>query len=328
MLFAKYRKQKARKTATRWLISAQAEDFTQEQENQFMHWLSASPMHQAAYIEVEYIWNNDSSMLKRYKKEPNTKVWFFSDNWQPAVAFAILLFVGLGFFYQYSSSPTMAYYQTAVGEQLKVTLSDGSKLTLNTNAAIQVLYTNKGRLVRLEHGEVFFDIATVPGLPFDVRTQKGMVRVLGTQFSVYDMGDKTLVTVLEGKVGLDGDNTSQDTGFVVDLTLTGNQQITMEDASAKVEPAVVNASNYLNWRAKKLVFQGHSLQAVIDEINRYFDTPIILSDRALAEKKVVAVIQITHIQTVVETLEYISQLEAKRDDEGRVVLYPKAADAH
>ncbi len=328
MLFAKYKKQKARKTATRWLISAQAEDFTQEQEDQFMHWLSVSPMHQAAYIEAEYIWNNDSSMLGKYKKEPNSKVWFSADNWQPAVAFASLLFVGLGFFYQHTSSPTMQYYQTTVGEQLKVTLSDGSKLTLNTSAAVQVLYTNKGRLVQLEHGEVFFDIATVPGRPFDVRTQKGMVRVLGTQFSVYDTGDNTLVTVLEGKVGLDGDNTSQDIDFVVDLTLTGNQQISMEGASAKVEPTVVDASNYLNWRAKKLVFQGHSLQAVIDEINRYFDIPIILSDSALAEKKVVAVIQLTDLKTVIETLEYISQLEAKRDDEGRVVLYPKTADAY
>jgi len=95
-----------------------------------------------------------------------------------------------------------ADYAAATGERRDVTLADGSRLTLNTDTAVDVVFSGTQRLVRLRRGEVYVrtapdtatDITTgtapdtgsagTPRRPFVVETPQGRLRALGTRFTV------------------------------------------------------------------------------------------------------------------------------------------------
>lgn len=86
-------------------------------------------------------------------------------------------------------------------------LPDGTQLVLNTDTAIDVRFDGAARLVALHAGEIHVATAhdgAVPARPFLVRSSNGVVRALGTHFSVRQGGSvlapRTRVSVSEGAV--------------------------------------------------------------------------------------------------------------------------------
>ncbi|HFL6970586.1 TPA: FecR family protein, partial [Pseudomonas aeruginosa] len=63
----------------------------------------------------------------------------------------------------------LADQRTGVGEQRRLTLPDGSLLTLNTDSAVDLAFDASQRLVRLLRGEIFVDSRADPR-PFRVAT--------------------------------------------------------------------------------------------------------------------------------------------------------------
>ncbi|MFY3649094.1 FecR family protein [Achromobacter xylosoxidans] len=93
-----------------------------------------------------------------------------------------------------------------VGEQRTVELADGTEVLLNTDSAIDVLYDERTRRLRLRRGEIQVrtgHAAGYAGLPFRVDTPAGGVRALGTRFMVRLDGDHTRVALLEGLVEIE-----------------------------------------------------------------------------------------------------------------------------
>ncbi|CAI8726018.1 transmembrane sensor [Pseudomonas sp. IT-196MI5] len=96
-----------------------------------------------------------------------------------------------------------ADYHTAVGQQRELTLADGSKITLNTDTAIDVLFDANQRLIHLREGEIL--VKTAPDIspmarPFLVSTRQGRMQALGTRFTVRELQPRTHLAVLEGAV--------------------------------------------------------------------------------------------------------------------------------
>lgn len=88
-----------------------------------------------------------------------------------------------------------------VGEQRTVVLADGTEVLLNTDSAIDVLYDERTRRLRLRRGEIQIRTghgAGYAGLPFRVDTPAGGVRALGTRFMVRLDGDQARVALLKG----------------------------------------------------------------------------------------------------------------------------------
>ncbi|WP_409028723.1 FecR domain-containing protein [Janthinobacterium sp. SUN098] len=96
-----------------------------------------------------------------------------------------------------------ADYRTGINQRRVVTLADGTRLTLNTNSAVNIAYDGAQRRIDLLAGEIF--IATgkdAAQRPFFVGTPHGRLQALGTRFTVrlhdgYASGD-----VLEGAVAV------------------------------------------------------------------------------------------------------------------------------
>ncbi len=92
-------------------------------------------------------------------------------------------------------------WPTSVGEQRRLTLPDGSLLTLNTDSAVDLAFDASQRLVRLLRGEIFVDSRADPR-PFRVATAEARLHAGATRFNVRQEMAATRVAVLAGRVEL------------------------------------------------------------------------------------------------------------------------------
>src|SRR5690606_847524 len=92
--------------------------------------------------------------------------------WHYGVAASILVLFSLAFFF------SEIQYGTLPGEQLTVSLPDGTQVHLNADTQIKRsrFFWSKDKKVDLVHGEAFFEV--IRGEGFEVSTPQGVVRVL------------------------------------------------------------------------------------------------------------------------------------------------------
>ncbi|HEX2629484.1 MAG TPA: FecR domain-containing protein, partial [Chitinophagaceae bacterium] len=84
-----------------------------------------------------------------------------------------------------------------------ITLSDGTKVWLNTASSLRYFASNTGKERRVEvSGEAYFEVAKDKDRPFIVKKGEASVTVLGTHFNInaYDDNDDIRITLLEGSV--------------------------------------------------------------------------------------------------------------------------------
>ncbi|WP_282079335.1 FecR family protein [Aquimarina algiphila] len=118
------------------------------------------------------------------------KLWPYT-----AVAASIAIILGLFLFNSNDS------FSSDYGEQLAVTLPDGSEMILNakSTANFDSDSWNENRTVTLK-GEAYFKVKK--GSKFTVSTKNGEVSVLGTQFNVQSHNNFFEVACYEGKVSV------------------------------------------------------------------------------------------------------------------------------
>ena len=315
---------RAENEAIAWLAKLNAPDLSPADEARFFEWLNASPLHQAAYIKAEELWQRGDA-LQRVSAAP---IRSFLPQWQGwAVACVCLLVVGLVLLPQFNHKDSHQAYQTAIGEQREIQLEDGSRITLNTDTKLDMTFTDNARIAQLQQGEVFFDIAPDPQRPFDVMTDSGQVRVLGTRFAVRRLDADAVVTVVEGRVALGGKPADQNE-FVPKLTLSTNERASLDAAQAGKGAEALDAQAALAWRNRQLIYRDQPLADVIADLNRYFPEPIGLQDPALGERRITAVIQLSDLTS---TLRAVGQslnlrVEPAQTGPGMVLLQDTSAD--
>src|SRR6185312_1437239 len=91
-------------------------------------------------------------------------------------------------------------YHTALGERRVITLSDGSKLSLDADSEVTVRYGKHDRALHLLRGQARFDVAHDKSRPFSVVAGNQRVIATGTAFNIDIAGPKVLVTLIEGHV--------------------------------------------------------------------------------------------------------------------------------
>lgn len=123
------------------------------------------------------------------KSKPVVKLWRYA-----AVAASIAIILGLFLFIGNNDS-----YKTSYGEQLAVTLPDGSEMILNakSQASFDSENWDTDRRVTLS-GEAYFKVKK--GNTFTVTTSNGDVSVLGTEFNVQSQDAFFEAVCYEGKV--------------------------------------------------------------------------------------------------------------------------------
>jgi transmembrane sensor len=179
-------------------------------------------------------------------------------------------------------------HSTGTGETSTVKFNEGSVAYLNTRTHLRWLGHGNDRHVELIAGEALFDVVHDEARPFRVTMDGSEIRVLGTRFNVYrkDSGD-VIVTVLEGKVEVRGFARSASNPEWL-VKLKANEQIEYRPIGLVTEPHQTDALRAVMWRSGwlQLPDDGATITTVLEELNRYTDKRILISNPRLADIQV------------------------------------------
>jgi transmembrane sensor len=290
--------------AIEWLVRLNSPNLTEADITQFNQWLAESPANQLAYIKAEQTWHASAKLVKISQKKS------VSRNWQYALA-GFLLVVCVSF-YQYKINVTTDYeFHTGIGEQKTFDLVDGSHVTLNNQSRMKFSINHKSRKVQLLSGEVLFKVAADVHRPFDIESHDGMIRVVGTTFSVNRYFESTLVTVVEGRVAL-GEKPLKGDDFVAAQVLTQSQQQTLLKAIKNIEPAQVDIKTELAWRDHQLIARNETLANILTTLEKAFPVKFVILTPGLGEKRVTAVLNLSDLDQVLLVLEASLSLQIER----------------
>src|SRR5262249_34910418 len=115
--------------------------------------------------------------------------------WLAGALVAVVCLIAAGFVWTWYQLNENSRFQTALGEQVAVTLPDGSSFKLNTNSRIEIDYSPRSRVIHLRHGEAYFNVAHDARRPFWVHAGDRWIRAVGTAFNIYVRPAGVQVTV-------------------------------------------------------------------------------------------------------------------------------------
>lgn len=150
--------------------------------------------------------------------------------------------------------------RTAIGELRNLTLSDGTRLWLNSASAVDIDYNPSRRTLHLLAGEILVQTAS-DRRPFFVQSREGLMQALGTRFSVQQQDQRTRLNVFEGAVRVSP--AAGATGQVVE----SGQQL----GFGRMALGPLTASNPLreSWSSGRLRADNMRLADFIDELSHY-----------------------------------------------------------
>jgi transmembrane sensor len=284
----------AEREASAWFARMNADDVTDADRTRFEAWLHAHSCNARAYAALSATWQElvESGPLVRAvnfgqvmnaasaSRAPRRR-------WAAAAVAAGIGAIILGGAWNLYQQQEETRFQTAIGEQAAVALPDGSSFDLNTNSRIYVDYSQRRRVIRLEHGEAFFKVAHDTQRPFWVRAGDYWVRAVGTAFNVYLTPTGVEVTVSEGIVKVVNATANDSPPSDAAITESAAAVTAGEQADAHGRANVIHELNsaqlsrLLAWRKSSLYFQDQPLGDVVNELMRYTTLKIELDDDAL-----------------------------------------------
>lgn len=186
---------------------------------------------------------------------------------------------------------------TASGQQTRLRLPDGSLIFLNAGSSLRYpthFNGNAKREVSLS-GEGYFHVARDRSHPFIVTSQGQQVEVLGTEFNILAYDERKIkTTLLEGSVAI--------TTGEKKTVLRPGQQALVHDGIISVRE--VEAEYEIAWKEGFFLFDGESLEDIMDRIGKWYDVKVVFADPALkGEKFTGTVSRFEHISKALAILE-------------------------
>jgi transmembrane sensor len=316
--------------AALWVSRMDRGPLSPEDRAKFDAWRAASPAHGEAIARLKTHWNQLDGLAHlaatRTARPRRAAVIGTLGALAAAAAAAFVVFSGLPdrpaeTAPVIATAPTPALvgvYQTAVGEQSRIELADGSILTLNTNSQIEVRMTPAERSVRLLEGEAFFEVAHDAARPFRVYAGNGVTSAIGTAFSVRLEGEQVRVLVSEGKVSFaeiaDVAKEAEPVAY-----LAAGESGVFSDRVKTIEAVEADVvSRKLSWRGGRLEFAGEPLSSVVEDISRYTGIEIEIASEELARIRVGGSYEVGEVDAMLEQLETSFGLDVERLDDTHV----------
>ena len=289
--------------ASEW-VQRLNESNAEEVADQWMQWCGADPLNLPAFERMQHLWNAlpeaRATTLHPVLNRPKHR------NRLIAMAACVVLLLGV-FAWQYSDDQVL---DTAIGEQRRITLADGSHLDLAPGSRAVTHFTLAKRDVWLERGQAFFQVAHQLTRPFTVHANNLTVTAVGTEFDVRISPDATAVTVMEGRIKVSPDAEKMDqsgtrTGIIrADI----GQRVTFSNSAHQFSVGTVDPTVAGSWRGGKLQFVGESLEDVVGVINRYSTTHIVVAP-ALQQTRFTGTVSPTTVRDWFKALEQIYAVE-------------------
>ncbi|MCR8668929.1 FecR family protein [Aestuariibaculum sp. M13] len=169
---------------------------------------------------------------------------------------------------------TYNYLTVPRGGEFQVTLTDGTKVWLNSDSQLKYptnFPKGKTREVELVYGEAYFDVASSTknnGTSFKVIAPEQAVQVLGTEFNIKAYYDEENVstTLVEGSIALLADGKEE--------VLKPNDKATLNKTNQDLFIETVDVYNEISWRDNVYSFEHKPLKEIMKVLSRWYDMEV------------------------------------------------------
>ena len=205
--------------------------------------------------------------------------------------------------------------EAPLGSRTKLTLPDGTLVWLN--AGSRITYSQGfgvgNRKIELI-GEGYFEVKRNEEVPFLVKTNSLLVKVLGTKFNVKAYFDeKSVVTLAEGKVEVETNDCKNR------LTLKPNEQVSYSGSCGLALEKNINTNTVKLWMKGEGAFIQCRLDHIVRDLERKFDVKIVITDHSLSSevftcrfKDTATIEQVLHLLKETRRLDYLFEGEQIR----------------
>lgn len=308
-----------RREAADWFVAIHAEiDPKAESMQAWLRWMDQHEGNRAAFDSVARAWHGTpgSSALKMpsaedlladdYDGEQSVEEWLGKHStasgppirrarpaadrarisrraWLAAASVTIAV-LGLLTMHQYLRGPHSDEFMTGTGEQIEITLADGSRVWLGPRSRLLVAFNKVRRDIQLTTGEAFFSVKKDHSRPFTVRSAGGDIVAVGTAFNVRAINDHVTVAVSEGVVAVIP-RAQLAVPEPASVRVASGQQLTFTAQNSIKALAIIQSppGERARWRDGVLVYRDEPLQEVVSDVVRYSGIQIEIADTAIGD---------------------------------------------
>jgi len=315
--------------AAAWFARLLSPDCSEREREKFEQWCAASDRHADAFAAVAQCHEDagalrsDELMRAAVRAARNTaRPHVRPGHWARFAAAAVLVLAVVGgtFWFVHGQQVPSLRFATAVGEQRRVDLADGTRVQLDTDTSLTVHYSDKARELVLGNGRIQVDVAQDAGRPFSVLSGRGRVRDIGTEFQVERYGENVTITLLTGLVSVELVEPALrgETGSV----LTPGQQIHLGAQGGLGAVMPVDLALLSDWTSGTLTFKDRRLGDLLEEMNRYSPMKIRVADPALSRLQVSGVFRAGDQSSLLQALQAGWSMRSTRVSPDEVILSP------
>lgn len=291
--------------ASHWLMLQWSGELDNERQRHFVEWRAADPEHERAWRRLEHLQSALSGVpadtaLAVLCEQPDAR------RRQTLKLLGALLLVGGSGYLVHSKLPlreAMADLRSGTGERLKRTLPDGSRLSLNSGSAVDILFSASERRIRLIAGELLLDSARdAAQRPLIVDTAAGEIQALGTRFSVYQRDQNSQVELFEGELEL------RPRQARATRLHAGQARWFSATRFGDIAPANLNA---IAWQDGRLIAERTALGAFVAELARH-RPGMLRCDPSIAHLPLTGVFPLADTDRVLTALEHSLPVKVHR----------------
>ncbi|WP_426179459.1 FecR family protein [Pseudomonas sp. TWRC1-2] len=280
----------------------------------FAAW-QAEPAHARAYAEFEQLWADLAQLQQLNKPVPLPKRK--PSLWRPALAVAAALVCAV------LATPIGApreLYHSQIAAHAKgmrtLNLPDGSTLYVNANTRLRVDFSAHQRILHLDKGQLYIDVAADEERPLYVQAGEANVRVVGTGFDVRRSQQQLVVSVAHGQVAFEPDSKSP-------VSVLGAQQRAIYSyAKGTVQQQTLSAEEVADWRSGHLSFRNRDLASLIDELSLYRPQAPLQVSKSVAHLKVSGNLDVNDPDALLNALPALLPVKTVASADGVVRIEP------
>jgi transmembrane sensor len=295
--------------------------------DEWLQWCRTDPKNLPVFEQMQRIWNALPQARDGSRHSPQPVARLHDRNRLIALAASVVLLAGLAAWLAIGYSQIQVL-DTAIGEQRRIILADGSQLDLAPNSRVSTRFTLTRRDVRLEGGQAFFAVTHSALRPFIVHAGSLTVTAVGTTFDVRIGPIGTVVTVGEGRVtvapGLDEEGIRP--GAIIETVRAGvGQRVTFSKSAQRLSVANVDPGTAGSWRDGKLQFLGEPLEDVAAAVNRYSATRIVVAP-AFQQTRFTGTVSAASVRDWLGALEQLYAVEVVDQGANGILIRSRGAD--
>ncbi len=211
-------------------------------------------------------------------------------------------------YFTHTSTPLYNTVEVEEGSIYKITLSDGTSITLASGSELVYPIGGNSRDVKLK-GEAYFDVRHDDEKPFTVECGDNVkITVLGTKFNVVACEEEPVVVTLEsGRVDLAGPEGNT-------MLAPDQQAIASHDGSFYITS--VDAKQYTSWASGIYEFDNIPLDVIVKKLSLWYGIDFKFASEQLKQRTFTGVLlRDKNLNYSLSLLKDVSNLNFKTDGE-------------